>query len=52
MHSDGGVSEHSLWARGRHYNPFVYADGVISVRDYIHIEKFPNPSPQWGMQTT
>jgi len=51
MHSDGSVSEHGLWARGRHYNPFVYVDGVISVREYIHLEILPNPSPQWGRQT-
>lgn len=40
MHSDGSVSEHGLWARCRHYDPFVYADGVISVREHLHIEDF------------
>ncbi len=37
MHSDGSVPEHSLWTRGRHNDPFVYAGRVISVREYHHI---------------
>jgi len=37
VHSDSSVPEHSLWTRGRHYDHFIYADGVISVHENIHI---------------
>ena len=37
MHSDSSVPEHSLWTRGRHYDPFIYADGVVSVHENVDI---------------
>jgi hypothetical protein len=51
MHSDGSVPEHSLWTRGRHYDPFVCVSGPASAWDRLRIKKRSDPSSLWGMQT-